>query len=186
MWRNKEKKTPRDIKTIHLPQADQCATSFQATAALKKISPIYCWACYIVYEWYHPRQFGSAVAALSPPNFWATPTYLLAKQSEKQRKICCCVSPAQQYLKPWCVTNTVLLTNPDHSTFVVGSFEGNLLPPNQTQYTVVQYLRNQISVALSSALILRIKQYSIENNVIYFFALWQFLCFNKQPEVHGS
>lgn len=68
----------------------------------------------------------------------------------------------------------------------VGSFKGNLLHPNQTQYTVVQYVRKQISVTLSSALILRIKQYSIEKNVIFFFSLSISVCFNKQPEVHGS
>lgn len=69
----------------------------------------------------------------------------------------------------------------------MGSCEGNLLHPNQTQYTVAQYLRKQISVKLLSALILRIKQYSVEKNVTLFCPLAISISGNKQqPEVHGS
>lgn len=145
----------------------------------KNFSWIYCWACYSLYEWSHPCQFGSAVAALSPLNFLVTPAYLLAMQIEKQRKPCCCVNPAQQQLKPWCATNTVLLTNPNHSTLVGGLLWWKSTPSQPLLYTVVQYLRKQISVTLSSALNLRMKQYSIENNVIVFCPVAISICFNK-------
>lgn len=70
-------------------------------------------------------------------------------------------------------------THKSKSQHPVGSFEGNLLHPNQTQYTVTQYLRKQISVILSSALALAIKQYSIEINVIFFLPFGIFYLFKQ-------
>lgn len=183
MKEQREKKSTSDTKIItrHLPEADQCAASLQA--CFEKTPPGFI-AEHIMLYTIPPLSIWASCCSSVLSQFLVDSSLLAGNadwETEKTLMLCKPCSAAAKTLMCYQHCSTHKTKTQHH----VGSFKGNLLHPNQTQYTVVQYVRKQISVTLSSALILRIKQYSIEKNVIFFFPFVNF-CFNKQPEVHGS
>jgi len=61
-------------------------------------------------------QLGSAVPAVSPPNFLCTPSLLTGRVVQEAKRPWCRASTVQRWVKHHCVVNTVFTTNPKHST----------------------------------------------------------------------
>lgn len=70
----------------------------------------------MVLVWHGTSLWPAWVSSWLCPSSWCTPRYLAGGAAPGAEGPWLCASAAQQQLQHWGVTNTVLVTNPEHST----------------------------------------------------------------------
>lgn len=97
-----KRKKNSDTKAIthHVPQAERCPASLQATAILERHPPrFYCWAWCYMSQNIALTSLGQLAQLCLLQASCPTPTYSLRGQSGKYRKPWCHDSPFQQQIK---------------------------------------------------------------------------------------